>query len=114
MTKIARLIAEVYWLAGNHPDAVYVQKRPKLLRCYYTRGAADGGQGCLIGQALLSLYPSLKDTLVGLDKNEPISVLGLFEALGWDEGNGTYWLYEVQKRQDQGLTWSEAVNVEGP
>ncbi len=108
---------EVLRLAAEHPDAVYPRKSHVVglaRSCFYTRGECGGGVGCIFGQALVSLDPSLHDTLKEVD-DDPLSAAGInwvLEKLGVSlSTDEKEWCCRVQGSQDIGACWGEAVKV---
>lgn len=106
---IESLIAKVRELAEESPDFVYEALRPNL--CFYATG--QNCDGCIFGQALLALGVE-KDVLEGFDQRnlsgqssgiEPI--LDLLD-IGASERQKE-WCTAVQRAQDRGASWSEAV-----
>lgn len=97
---------EAIKLAANNPDAVYVGDGG---RCFYTRGQAAGRPGCLFGQALGNLGVENLDRfdrfyVVGLGIADVLRELGITVST-YDTAR----LEDTQSRQDDGHTWSEAV-----
>lgn len=99
MLTVERIIEEVRRLAALHPDAVYEKEHV----CSYTTGKAADGVGCLVGQAILSIDPNLRDTLASHNSE---TINGLLPVLGLERSN---WLTDVQRAQDRRKPWKDAV-----
>lgn len=112
--KIKTLIKRVRDLAADHPDAVY-NMDPRLGKCAYTIGEAGGGTGCIFGQALKDLVaPDMWEEWQRTERRystSPGSITDLLDChsdveIGSDE---YYWCQHVQDRQDNKMTWGEAI-----
>ena len=57
------LIEAVRKLAEDYPDAVYNETY-----CRYSVGEAGPGEGCIIGQAVMTAFPSCTKAVKKLDK----------------------------------------------
>jgi hypothetical protein len=100
------LIAQIRELAKKAPDNLYIKPDPKYNTCCYDRGTCtDGSIGCIFGQAFRALGLELKGTAIISyilsDNQIPCS------------GSEKLWCATVQRLQDQGRTWSEAVKLAG-
>lgn len=115
---IKKVIAEVRRLATKYPNTVY-QSTP-VGKCYYTMGNTEycSAQGCIIGQAIINIYPDLKEFFIlidNLNKNGSLDfttisaltplLFGIFDS----ENKESLWLLRVQNKQDNQHTWSKAV-----
>ncbi len=100
---VVTLINEVRRLANLHPDNIY--RKPGSGHCSYVEGiCTNGAKGCLFGQALANL----KIKINGKEGNIKTLALDL-ELIGTvDQIN---WCGLVQKNQDKGMTWKEAVET---
>jgi len=122
---IKQLYDKVIELAQKYPENIY--NRSKLLGsinsgCYYTAGTcSNGSEGCIVGQALLSLDPSLNEILNAIDigivetHGGDTTVRDVLEQLGLIklENMSDYYitcLGQIQEKQDRGIKWSECVN----
>ena len=104
----AAVIAEVRRLVGEFPEAKYMADGGL---CQYTQGIATNGQrGCLIGQAIVTLYPDLLEALREEDKGnldpagEVCLKLGIDVSLGERE-----YLDTIQYAQDRGVKWCDCL-----
>lgn len=112
--NINDIIAEVRRLAKNNQDVIY-NKCDNSSGCFYTHGEAGGKQGCIIGQAIIHLYPNSKEFFTILDNNNDFTYVTikylaplLFGTTDIDNLK-ILWLKEVQTKQDENNTWSDAV-----
>lgn len=112
MTKLEQLIAEVRRLAAEAPDVEYVPPTSKPT-CFYTRGkTANGGCGCLFGQALQNVFPNIWQQLDAYERENDCPygsipfVLADYDFRMPSEGDDTSvqrqvnWCRRVQKLQD--------------
>ena len=114
MTIAASLTAEdikkeLRRLAALHPDAVYSNDDGQ---CYYTRGTAGGGYGCIFGQAIINLVgDSAKGQLIAMDGVLSVPRAGgMLYRLGVSLNNEDVGLFsELQWLQDHNVPWGEAV-----
>ena len=109
---LQRVLAKVKELAKKYPAAVYKPTGS----CKYTVGRVEDGPkrcGCLIGQALVSCRPTLKEKLSNLDKSRNISFNHLCDKLDLirtkNDENIAAKLSDIQYCQDSGYTWSESI-----
>ena len=113
------LTTEVERLANLYPNAVY--KRESVgTSCKYTRGEvinSDNGEvvgcGCIIGQAILNLYPGLRDQLESVDRFAALSVTDLLYRLTYTNAESQAdidYLMEIQNKQDREASWGECIN----
>lgn len=116
------LIAKVKELGTAYPEAVYVPVNPdpKVCGCKYTAGACGPGIGCIFGQALLALDPSVRDKLTEVDLEESgfgaalgtvLLDLGVINREQYNEDPLVDALTEVQMKQDKGSCWGEAIKA---
>lgn len=105
---------EVLSLADERPDFVYTsQPGCTMSNCGYTgiKPGTTEGEGCIYGQALMRLGVEEKDLthqegniygvlygISGIELEDYGPEVNLFEAFG-----------DVQKRQDRGIPWGNAV-----
>jgi len=118
MNKISEVVAQVRRLAAENPDFVYEKVKSKSSedspRCLYTH---NGKGSCIVGQAILavddSLYSKLSDYDEGLifGYSATLVVHDLYpEEFEQDQGEMyASWLNWVQRKQDDGWTWAQAV-----
>lgn len=113
----ADVVKEVKKLAKERPDFNYKnQEGYKKNGCSYVAATigSDKGEGCIVGQALSRLGVS-RDDLVEQDSyiSEGVTAGSALENLIYDttEAKDVVFLNAVQKAQDSGFTWSEAVKV---
>lgn len=107
-------IDAVRWLASKYPDAVYI--KPENY-CLYNFGDVDNGPdgcGCIMGQAarLLNEFNPIKEIIAKTDEknNDRIRNLIRLHDPDWKIPNDDLqWLSSVQRRQDSGSPWGEAV-----
>lgn len=99
--KASRIIRETRRLAKGYPNAIYKSKG----RCSYTSGAVkngpEGGQGCILGQAIQSLGYKIPHGYA----LEPIRWVPDIDA----SSRQMKWLQAVQTAQDVGDEWGMAV-----
>ncbi len=101
--------AEIRRLAEVYPDATYAStKLPDgTSRCYYDRGEVLNGPpelGCIMGHAARNVLPQFyAQDLV--DGSEEAAIGGMIGDIGEEVD---FFLY-VQENQDNGMTWSAAV-----
>lgn len=114
----AEVIAEVRKIAKRDPKFVYGEDTGGSCS-YFGRGIGDPvGQRCLIGQALVNLEVDMTKVLEVENSLSP-DVMGseikyLIEGEVVDivaNPSEVSWLTEVQKKQDRGFPWSEAVKL---
>lgn len=110
MINLNKLAKEVIRLAKERPEHKYLSING---RCYYTFSHG----GCIIGQALVNLYPELKWKLEKADRDNQVSS---FDNLmnDWNiayEGDEHLipYLARVQELQDARRTWGEALEKSG-
>lgn len=101
------LEAEVRKLAAEHPDNIYTKPNAQGAGCFYGKGTCtDGSCGCIVGQALARLGVSVLELDVKLIGYVPEVMSHLCIS---DPKKRQSWLFNVQRRQDLGKTWGEAV-----
>lgn len=92
------------------PDEVRDPDNPGHVSCLYGKGTcSDGSEGCIFGQALVALgvdRGSLDDGEILGEISEVLDSLDIADNNGMDE-----WCMVVQKRQDEGKSWGEAVAI---
>lgn len=114
MTNITAedLINEVLRLAEEHPGAVYeppAQASP-FVTCFYTKGQAGGGTGCIFGQALTNLGAEMVWVVEMEQAGSTKSITHLMVEMDIDCSTDVKSkLSEVQGSQDRGRTWAYAV-----
>jgi hypothetical protein len=94
------LEAKVREIATANPDYIY----DTIIDCKYT----TPNNGCLIGQALVSLEPELLPVLQEIDAHRMVGIDVLPEKLPM-KLTISKWLCRVQSAQDTGLCWSKCV-----
>jgi hypothetical protein len=96
-------------LATEQPGVIYDKGNAKL--CRYTRGEAGCGSGCIIGQAILNVYPELEPKLLLIDAaDEGTGVRGLLQSLGIKTSeNQICWLSTLQGQQDFENPWGASL-----
>lgn len=106
------LIEQVRALAAAYPDTVYPEGQ-----CWYSRGNAGPGCGCLIGQALSDFDPELPRKL---DCEFPPPKITSGKATLVIQSrfpeyrpmlSDQWWLELVQEAHDAGKPWGEAVRM---
>ena len=117
------LVEAVRALAQEYPEAVY-EKPGENSVCLYSAGKADGGVGCIVGQALKRLgcsdeYVSKLDRLdsCGIDhvakRHFWPDLAGWIDE--WEEATEDVpeinWLSVVQMEQDSGHSWGAALET---
>jgi len=101
---VPKVEAELRKLATAHPDLRYSLGRDSDDKCFYDRPATgDDTPGCIFGQALFAMGWDDKEERKG---EYPISLLPGIEIV-------PYAWSRVQRCQDSGGTWSEAVAMLG-
>lgn len=114
-----KLRAAVEILARDNPDNIYHPDKYSGSEgaCSYRRGFCDNNTtGCIIGQALVNLG-GIDDDLKDMDDVGPIDqIIGssllvnqLFNDIPHKEERE--WLIVMQKEQDSGHTWGQALEV---
>ena len=107
------LIDEVRKIAEEMPDYVYMTG--DVSGCsYFGREIGDPtGQCCIMGQA----FKNLKIDTSKIDET-PVGVSTVGELIWNDEvpvvaldGSQVDWLDRVQRLQDEGISWGEAVSI---
>ena len=107
--KLTDLAKEVIRLADENPYHNYVPPRDSV-SCFYTRG--ENG-GCILGQALLNLYPHLKPLLEEVDSEGSMSITTLLKYLGHDNSLSLWYFKDIQTTQDSRNYWLECVSRSG-
>lgn len=114
MFTAKKLIDAVMGLAANHPDAVYEKQDRGASwsacgpQCFYTLGQAGGGVGCIFGQALQAIKPEIDWKRFD---DPPVSIRVLLSDIGCEcTESEDQWMTRCQKKQDDGETWSAAVD----
>lgn len=98
------LIAQIRELAKKAPNNLYIKPDEKYNTCCYDRGTCtDGSIGCIFGQALRALGLELKGAAT-------ISSVLSDNQIPCSESE-KHWCATVQRLQDQGKTWSEALRL---
>lgn len=103
---LALVKAEVEKLANESPDAVYC--RPEGGRqCYYDKGnVTNGSVGCIIGQAIKKVNQEIFYTYF---TNRVASVGVVLREICTINKQYKDWLSSVQSKQDDGMSWGDAV-----
>jgi hypothetical protein len=102
---IDNLLAEVRSLAMESPDNIYhrpPQDKEFIAVCEYNRGICDNGSiGCIFGQAFRRL---------GVEVNKICTISALMHThFGYHPITIRNWCWTLQRHQDQGKTWGEAL-----
>jgi len=110
--KVSEIIQTCRNLAKEFPEARY----PVTESCCYTQGEAGPGQGCLIGQAIVRVYPELLPKLKRIDKAGGATVASMLLTLKVEPSEiveqavaEVHWLSRLQHKQDCGYPWSECL-----
>ena len=108
------IITTVREIADELPDFVYTRGLLPNEGCRYE---ADGHGDCIIGRALERLGVPIEhirwlDT--ASQDGDGIAVFQIWHQPFWnvpktEEGKSIFWLSEVQREQDNGAPWGEAV-----
>ena len=106
------IVREIRTLAQERPDYVY-EGVGDTSTCSYVTGA-DGGPGCLVGQALQRLgvpRETLAEVEGDIDLNGGLGVRRLLTALLGPVHlqRAVSWIERVQDAQDSGSRWHDAV-----
>ena len=100
MFTIEQLIQEVRNLAAKVPNNKYISSG----NCYYDRGdCSEEGTGCIFGQAAFRLGEYWTGQMSIGDKLDKSNI-------NFSQKQKT-WCILVQKKQDFGSTWKEAVEL---
>jgi hypothetical protein len=112
MVTATEIIQEVRRLAAERPDYVYDEgEEPEggdSIRCFYWK---DDRPSCIFGHALFRLGVT-PERLQAADAVAPVgdSIESLLNRLAVGETpTETQWMGTVQRRQDDGWAWGEAV-----
>lgn len=98
---------QVYQLAREQPDFVYMDGRD-FTGCFYTKAlGGKEGPGCIVGQALAREGVDMSEYDHGSAAGISI-ILGAFDD-GEDEEGLIKWLGDIQRTQDTGFSWRQAV-----
>lgn len=101
------LEAEVRKIVAAHPDTVY--QKIGGTDCSYTKGAAGGSQGCLLGQAISALHPDIFKAEIYAETGEYIRDLCQNYPTLKQYADRSDWFQDVQTYQDYGQPWGECV-----
>lgn len=119
--EVQAIATKVRELAITSPLNVYNESK-----CFYTMGTCDNGStGCIVGQAISALFPDTIPALHAIDTANPQSVLtaascilALFPIPNYGEVKEVHpinqmlnWLDQVQRSQDNNLTWISAIEI---
>jgi hypothetical protein len=99
------LIQSVRWLASGFPDALYQASR----YCEYTKGKCGPGFGCIIGQGMQNC--GMRDVAKAADSAGETAINYLFLETKVANKNDLAWLTKVQRAQDAGRRWADAVRL---
>lgn len=106
MLNATDVVSEIRKVAAEQPDFIY--NDGSLTECLYTQNADGSPGGCIVGRALMRLDVEEED----LVKNDGRFASRVLPELGI---SGDYyvmnWIDKVQKVQDVGDTWAEAVQA---
>lgn len=114
MTTATELIQEVRKIAAERPDFIYSNQGVDTNLCsYFGRAVGDeSGSPCIVGQALKNLEVNTEE-LWEVEHAGKDSDIGTVLGRGYVDiectGIEAMWLARVQMRQDDGLSWAEAV-----
>jgi hypothetical protein len=102
---IAKIEEAVRQIAAENPNHVY-QPVGNYDACYYVKGG-----GCIVGRAILKVYPELKEKLTQVDVCGMLSVACLLCRLSDTDvsADKAEWLRLVQNAQDNRNTWAFCV-----
>lgn len=113
MIQLSDLKNKVIELGTVYPNAIYAP-----VRCEYHMGVVTNGpetEGCLIGQAIRLLNPTLPELIAenGGNFKEILQTYPTeFDTSEEDSASIADWLGRVQDVQDNHLTWGEAISVD--
>lgn len=106
------VLDKVKEIGNRFPDFIYTnQEAYENGTCLYLGASKDDdgnyiGQGCIVGQALRSLGVPTSD----IEEWEGLEADGLMKKLGIpDPTASSYTLLDIQERQDDGMSWGDAV-----
>ncbi|AWN03860.1 hypothetical protein PBI_PEREGRIN_20 [Rhodococcus phage Peregrin] len=111
ISKVA-LKEEVLKLAAEKPDFIYESDPNALEPCAYLAWDKDEARGsCIMGQALMNLgvNPLELSKYEGADIAAVVEILNGGEEPQYHKDKFDFWFSYVQGRQDNGDTWSTAV-----
>lgn len=101
-----KLDAAIRTLVADNPGTIY--KSPYKNYCYYTKGVNT--PGCIIGQALIKVDPTLKPRLKLIDKTTTVGAGALVRMLGLNLSEDfKRWLSWLQFYQDHKNDWATAL-----
>lgn len=116
MKNTMAVVNEVRKIAAERPDFVYATQEGRDLpsSCSYVGAIAgfDGGEGCIVGQALARLGHTKEELFrqEAMSADMAVSRLGYrLSSVGLGYANPEVWLQRVQSEQDRGKSWGEAV-----
>lgn len=104
MFNATDVVSEIRKVAAEQPDFIY--NDGSLDECLYTENADGSPGGCIVGRALMRLDVEEED-LVENDGQYASRVLSELDISG--NSLVMHWIDEVQRVQDGGKTWAEAV-----
>lgn len=113
---LVELQLEMVKLANEQPDFVYTDQSKGTSSCSYVGAVqgAQGGQGCIVGQALMRLGVP-EDALRTYENDESNNNTADFLLSDWTflehqgTGNQISTIHEVQINQDSKLPWRVAI-----
>ena len=111
-SKLDQIYNKVIEICKERPNTSYENDI-----CYYTRGkCSDGSFGCLIGQAILALFP---EDRLQLQENERVTAKVLLEnymdknEVDTDEASDKIrTLNHIQQYQDNKHSWGKCLEME--
>ena len=107
------LLDKVIELGTKHPNARYeksTEENSVLQGCYYTKIACGPGHGCIVGQALQSLFPDSRDLIGQLDHTAGGNYDMVMGTVGLDSPISDK-IRDIQRHQDSGKTWGLAIAI---
>lgn len=111
---LSNIVTEVRRIAAEYPDFVYTETKMPVgsiwvTRCFYSPNESNPN-GCIIGFAMRNLGMSVDEFDTNHDSISAETVIPLRLGLSDSaEFEALEWLNTVQRRQDHGKSWSEAV-----
>ena len=101
---LEQLKKRIIKIAQKNPQRIYAKPCDDSVSCSYVRSKDDDNNGCLIGCAILSLQPNLREFLTIRDNTAISTLLDELGFLG-----DLSWFNRVQVYQDSGIPWIECV-----
>jgi hypothetical protein len=103
------VVAKVREVAAERPTYVYNNEGMSEYSssCFYRHGEYGERPGCIVGQALDRLGYVVPEVDEGT--NAGVVLGGLFDLSDDDNGLKANWVWKVQKEQDGGKSWGDAI-----